>query len=108
MAAQDPAFDLASDNDDEQDYAPMHYLEDHSSDLASQVENDNWEQNNQARLLSAIKTLDERSQHILKARWLDEDKTTLQELASTYQVSAERIRQLEKNAMNKLKGCMEV
>lgn len=108
MAAQDPAFDLASDNnDDDHDFAPAQYLEDHSSDLASQVENDNWEANSQARLLSAIKTLDERSQHILKARWLDEDKTTLQELAATYQVSAERIRQLEKNAMNKLKGCMQ-
>lgn len=107
MAAQDPAFDLASDNDDDQDFSPMHYLEDHSSDLASQVENDNLEANNQARLLSAIKTLDERSQHILQARWLNEDKTTLQELAATYQVSAERIRQLEKNAMNKLKGRME-
>ena len=108
MAAQDPAFDLASDNDDDQDYSPVHYLEDHSSDLASQVENDNLEADNQTRLLAAIKTLDERSQHILQARWLDEDKTTLQELAATYQVSAERIRQLEKNAMNKLKGRMEV
>ncbi|QYJ89813.1 MULTISPECIES: RNA polymerase sigma factor RpoH [Shewanella] len=108
MAAQDPAFDLASDNDDDQDYAPVHYLEDHSSDIASQVENDNFEADNQTRLLAAIKTLDERSQHILQARWLDEDKTTLQELAATYQVSAERIRQLEKNAMNKLKGRMEM
>ncbi|PIW62973.1 RNA polymerase sigma factor RpoH [Shewanella sp. CG12_big_fil_rev_8_21_14_0_65_47_15] len=107
MAAQDPAFDLTSDNDDEQDFAPVHYLEDHSSDLAENIENDNWESNAQGRLLSAIKTLDERSQHILRARWLDDDKTTLQELAETYQVSAERIRQLEKNAMNKLKACME-
>ncbi len=108
MAAQDPAFDLASDNDDDQDYAPVHYLEDHSSDLAQQVENDNFESDNQTRLLAAIKTLDERSQHILQARWLNEEKTTLQDLAATYQVSAERIRQLEKNAMNKLKGRMEV
>ncbi|GIU41911.1 RNA polymerase sigma factor RpoH [Shewanella algidipiscicola] len=108
MAAQDPAFDLASDNDDEQDYSPVHYLEDHSSDLASQVENDNLEADNQTRLLAAIKTLDERSQHILQARWLDDQKTTLQELAATYQVSAERIRQLEKNAMNKLKARMEM
>ncbi len=108
MAAQDPAFDLTSDSDDDhQDYAPALYLEDHSSDLAAQVETDNLEASNQARLLSAIKTLDERSQHILQARWLNEDKTTLQELAATYQVSAERIRQLEKNAMNKLKGRME-
>ncbi|MCG9697895.1 RNA polymerase sigma factor RpoH [Shewanella sp. Isolate11] len=108
MAAQDPAFDLASDNDDDQDYSPVHYLEDHSSDLAQQVENDNFESDNQTRLLAAIKTLDERSQHILQARWLNEEKTTLQDLAATYQVSAERIRQLEKNAMNKLKGRMEV
>ncbi|MCU8035438.1 MAG: RNA polymerase sigma factor RpoH [Shewanella sp.] len=107
MAAQDPAFDLTNDQDEEQDFAPVHYLEDHSSDLAENIENDNWESNAQGRLLSAIKTLDERSQHILRARWLDDDKTTLQELAETYQVSAERIRQLEKNAMNKLKACME-
>ncbi len=106
MAAQDPAFDLASDNDDEQDFAPMQYLEDQTSDVASIVEADNWEANAQARLFSAIKTLDERSQHILRVRWLDEDKTTLQELAAQYEVSAERIRQLEKNAMNKLKTCM--
>ncbi|WP_394129384.1 RNA polymerase sigma factor RpoH [Shewanella maritima] len=110
MSAQDPAFDLASDNDDDasHDYAPALYLEDHSSDVAEQVENANWEADSQARLFSAIKTLDERSQHILRARWLDDDKTTLQELAATYQVSAERIRQLEKNAMNKLKHQMAI
>ena len=107
MAAQDPAFDLTNDQDEEHDFAPVHYLEDHSSDLAENIENDNWESDSQGRLLSAIKTLDERSQHILRARWLDDNKTTLQELAETYQVSAERIRQLEKNAMNKLKACME-
>ncbi|MGI2258447.1 RNA polymerase sigma factor RpoH [Shewanella sp. GXUN23E] len=109
MAAQDPAFDLASDNEDDHDFAPALYLEDHSSDIAAQVENDNWENDAQARLLSAIKTLDERSQYILQTRWLDDDKATLQELADKYQVSAERIRQLEKNAMNKLKQqlCLE-
>lgn len=107
MAAQDPAFDLASDNDDDHfDFAPALYLEDQSSDLAANIENDNWEHDAQARLLSAIKTLDERSQYILKTRWLDEDKATLQELADKYQISAERIRQLEKNAMNKLKQQM--
>lgn len=109
MAAQDAAFDMSSDSDDDNsDYAPALYLEDHSSDVAQQIEDDNWEQDSQHRLLSAIKTLDERSQHILRSRWLDDDKTTLQELAETYQVSAERIRQLEKNAMNKLKACMEI
>ncbi|WP_144211534.1 RNA polymerase sigma factor RpoH [Shewanella donghaensis] len=109
MAAQDPAFDLTNDNDDDgADFAPVHFLEDHSSDVAVEVENQNWESDSQARLFSAIKTLDERSQHILRARWLDDDKTTLQELATTYQVSAERIRQLEKNAMTKLKSCMDI
>ncbi|MBT1445221.1 RNA polymerase sigma factor RpoH [Shewanella sp. JM162201] len=108
MAAQDQAFDLLNDHDDDEGFAPVHYLEDHSSDLAANIENDNWESNAQTRLLSAIKTLDERSQHILRARWLDDDKITLQELAEQYQVSAERIRQLEKNAMNKLKACMEL
>ena len=52
-------------------------------------------------------TLDERSQHIIRARWLDEEsKTTLQELADNYGVSAERVRQLEKNALKKLKDAM--
>ncbi|WP_133408422.1 RNA polymerase sigma factor RpoH [Parashewanella tropica] len=107
MAAQDPAFDLASDNDDDStDFAPVQYLEDHSSDHAQTIEQDNWESQAQARLLSAIKTLDERSQHILQARWLNEDKSTLHDLAAQYNVSAERIRQLEKSAMKKLKACM--
>ncbi|MGL6011081.1 MAG: RNA polymerase sigma factor RpoH, partial [Shewanella oncorhynchi] len=57
MAAQDPAFDLTNDQDEEHDFAPVHYLEDHSSDLAENIENDNWESNAQGRLLSAIKTL---------------------------------------------------
>ena len=109
MAAQDPAFDLTNDSDDDAtDFAPALYLEDHSSDVAQNIEDDNWESDSQNRLLSAIKTLDERSQHILRSRWLDDDKVTLQELADTYQVSAERIRQLEKNAMNKLKSCMDI
>ncbi|RLV57742.1 RNA polymerase sigma factor RpoH [Parashewanella curva] len=107
MAAQDPAFDLASDNDDDStDFAPVQYLEDNSSDHAQTIEQDNWESQAQARLLSAIKTLDERSQHILQARWLDEDKATLHDLAAEYNVSAERIRQLEKSAMKKIKACM--
>ena len=55
------------------------------------------------KLSRALKTLDERSQHIVEARWLAESKSTLQELAKRYGVSAERVRQLEKNAMKKLK-----
>ena len=107
MSAQDPAFDLSSDDDDTS-FSPVQYLQDHSSDVARQVEADNWEQTSNRRLRAALATLDERSQHIIQARWLDEDdKTTLQVLADEYGVSAERIRQLEKSALKKLKAAMD-
>lgn len=109
MSAQDQAFDLASDDDErEGSFAPVHYLEDKSSDVATQVEEANWEHSANQRLRAALRTLDERSQHIIQARWLDEDdKTTLQSLANEYGVSAERIRQLEKTALKKLKAAMD-
>jgi RNA polymerase sigma-32 factor len=105
LAAQDATFDMPSDDDDSAaSYsAPMLYLEDKQSDVAQNIEADNWEQHTNARLSNAISALDERSQHIVRSRWLDDQKATLQELADTYGVSAERIRQLEKNAMKKLK-----
>ena len=110
MSAHDQAFELSSDDDDAREgstYSPAQYLEDKRSDLAEEVENEQWESHTQQRLLSAIKTLDERSQDIVRARWLDDDnKTTLQELADKYQVSAERVRQLEANAMKKLRMAM--
>ncbi|MGL5463998.1 MAG: RNA polymerase factor sigma-32, partial [Aeromonas veronii] len=108
MANYDQAFDLVGDDEEEGGFAPVHYLEDKSSDLAATIENDNWDDHATRRLSSALATLDERSQHIIRARWLDDDsKTTLQELADTYGVSAERVRQLEKNALKKLKDAME-
>ncbi|NHH99377.1 RNA polymerase sigma factor RpoH [Oceanimonas sp. MB9] len=109
MSAQDQAFDLASDDDErEGSFAPVHYLEDKSSDVATQVEEANWEQAASSRLRAALNALDERSQRIIQARWLDEDdKTTLQSLADEYGVSAERIRQLEKTALKKLKAAMD-
>ncbi|MDA8622131.1 sigma-70 family RNA polymerase sigma factor, partial [Psychrosphaera sp.] len=71
------------------------------------IANEQWEKRSNQRLLSAIKTLDERSQDILHSRWLDDNnKTTLQELADKYSVSAERVRQLEKNAMKKIQGLL--
>jgi len=110
MSAHDQAFELSSDDDDNRDstaYSPAMYLEDKRSDVAQEVENENWESHTQQRLFSAIKTLDERSQDIVRARWLDDDnKTTLQELADKYEVSAERVRQLEQNAMKKLRNAM--
>ena len=71
-------------------------------------EDDNWEEQAANRLTDAMQGLDERSQDIIRARWLDEDnKSTLQELADRYGVSAERVRQLEKNAMKKLRAAIE-
>ncbi len=104
LAAQDATFELTSDDDDTgASSAPVLYLEDKASDVAENIEAENWETHTNQRLASAIAGLDERSQHIVRSRWLDDDKTTLQDLADMYGVSAERIRQLEKNAMKKLK-----
>lgn len=105
LAAQDATFEMPSEDDDSvSSYtAPVLYLEDKYSDIADNIEADNWEAHTNNRLGHALATLDERSQHIVRSRWLDDQKATLQELAETYSVSAERIRQLEKNAMKKLK-----
>ncbi|NMP16261.1 MULTISPECIES: RNA polymerase sigma factor RpoH [unclassified Thalassotalea] len=108
MASSDQAFDL-TDNDDDggqggSTYAPAQFLQDQSSDLSEQVESANWDNHVNGQLFNALSTLDERSQDIIKTRWLTENKSTLQDLADKYQISAERVRQLEKNALNKLKG----
>ncbi len=106
LAAQDAAFEMSAEDDENgMAYtAPVLYLEDKYSDLADNLEAENWEAHTTQRLSMALASLDERSQHIVRARWLDDDnKTTLQDLAEMYGVSAERIRQLEKNAMRKLK-----
>ncbi len=109
MSAQDMAFDMsADDSDDSHPVAPVLFLEDKSSDFADGIEEDNWDNHVADRLTLAIKTLDERSQDIIRARWLEDDnKSTLQELADKYGVSAERVRQLEKNAMKKLRLAIE-
>ena len=106
LNSRDTAFDLPNDADEENSYAPAAYLESAEVDPAQQLEAQDWEAHHQQRLSNAIQTLDQRSQEILAARWLSEEKSTLQELADRYQVSAERIRQLEKNAINKLKAAM--
>lgn len=109
LAAQDETFEAPSDTDDAHyiaPTAPVLYLEDQASNVASNLEDKNWEEHTNSRLSTALLTLDERSQHIVRARWLDDDKMTLQDLAEYYKVSAERVRQLEKNAMNKLKLAM--
>ncbi|WP_340612083.1 RNA polymerase sigma factor RpoH [Xenorhabdus bharatensis] len=111
MSAQDMAFDAPSDddsNDNQSAPAPVLYLQDKASDFADGIEEDNWENHAADKLTVAMEKLDERSQDIIRSRWLDDDnKSTLQELADKYGVSAERVRQLEKNAMKKLRMAIE-
>ena len=104
LASQDTAFDGPMDDDEDNAYqAPAYYLEDRRSDPAVQLENADWSEDSNGRLMQALEQLDERSQDILRERWLSESKSTLHELADKYGVSAERIRQLEKNAMKKIR-----
>lgn len=107
LNSRDTAFDLPADADDETSFAPAAFLESANADPAEAYENQDWQDFHQQKLMNAMKSLDERSQDILAARWLSEDKSTLQDLADKYSVSAERIRQLEKNAMKKLKSAMD-
>ena len=108
MSAFDTSFDIEPDADEELTYrAPVNYLEDKNSDLATNLEEAEWEEVTNNSLHMALDELDERSKDILASRWLSEKKATLHELAAKYDVSAERIRQLEKNAMNKVKVMME-
>ena len=108
LTSSDTSFDAPVDMDDESaPYAPVYYLEDKSTDPASLLEKADWTKNTEGRLHSALKDLDARSQDILMQRWLSEEKATLHDLAAQYEVSAERIRQLEKNAMKKIKLAME-
>jgi RNA polymerase sigma-32 factor len=106
MSSQDQAFDLSADEDETGNFAPVQFLEDKSSDVETDVINNDWDTAASKRLYSAIKTLDDRSQDIIETRWLADNKITLQDLADKYQVSAERVRQIEKNAMKKLQAAM--
>jgi len=107
MSSYDTSFDAELDSDDEASYrAPAYYLEDQGSDISANIEDAQWEKVTNHSLSLAMNTLDERSQDILKSRWLGDEKSTLHDLAGKYGVSAERIRQLEKNAMNKIKAHM--
>jgi RNA polymerase sigma-32 factor len=106
LASYDAAFDAGDDDDDDSFVAPAHYLEDNRYNPATQLEDSNWEETSVNGLEMAMEKLDDRSRTILQRRWLSDDKATLHDLAAVYGVSAERIRQLEKNAMNKVKNMM--
>jgi len=104
LAGQDLSFDPGPD--DEESYAPIAYLPSADADPAQLVESADWEGDAHDRLGLALEQLDDRSRSIVSRRWLAEEKATLHELAAEFNVSAERIRQIESNAMAKLRKHM--
>ncbi len=108
LSGLDLSYDPATPGEeDEIAWAPAAYLSaPEHSDPAHSLEHSDWEQQSKGQLYGALERLDERDRVILEQRWLSEEKTTLQVLADRFNVSAERIRQLEKNAINKLKKMM--
>lgn len=103
MTGQDMGFDLPAGDDGDDAYVPSMYIEDESSNFADDLEDEQHNGQATAQLAYALAQLDERSQDIIKTRWLDEEKATLHELAAKYGISAERIRQLENQALKKIK-----
>ena len=108
MSGQDTPFDGYADANDDDDYTPTPagYLQDNSNEPSLVLERENSEEHNNEKLAQALESLDDRSRDILQQRWLSEKKSTLHDLAAQYNVSAERIRQLEQNAMKKMKASM--
>jgi len=105
LSGQDLGFDLPPNADDETPFvAPVAYLESKSRDPELELESENWTEHNNTLLYAGLDELDERSQDIIRCRWLQDDKITLQDLANRYGVSAERIRQLEANALRKMRA----
>ncbi len=109
LGSRDMSFDMPVDESAEESYvAPASYLHQHGTDPAVLLENSDWEGHEQDLLSGALSKLDERSLDILSSRWLTDKKATLHELADRYNVSAERIRQLEQNAMKKVRAAVEL
>jgi len=107
LSARDMSFDPTPDGDEEDaPYSPASYLPAPAADPAESVEAEEWESVSNANLQAALGRLDARSRDILVSRWTGEGKSTLHELADRYKVSAERIRQIETQALGKLKGMM--
>ena len=108
LASRDLAFDGPEDDAEDAPPAPAYYLEDPASNPVDIVAEDDARSRAKAQLATAIEDLDERSRNILESRWLREEKKTLTELAAQYGVSAERIRQLERNAMKKIRKRLDL
>ncbi|MFZ9708351.1 MAG: RNA polymerase sigma factor RpoH [Steroidobacteraceae bacterium] len=109
LAARDLSFDPSpSDSEEDEIHSPVAYLPAPDADPATQVEDSEWDDDTHARLTAALQSLDARSRDIVASRWMagEQEKATLHELAAKYGVSAERIRQLEANAIKKLRSVM--
>ena len=105
LSGQDVGFDLPPNSDDEMPYvAPVAFLESKSRDPELELETEDWTEHNNTLLYAGLDELDDRSQDIIRSRWLQDTKMTLQELADRYEISAERIRQLEANALRKMRA----
>ena len=109
LSAHDASYDPLIEHDSENDRpAPSGYLQDLRFEPAAQAEDDDWVAHSEAKLADALEALDDRSRSIVARRWLAERKVTLQALADEYGVSAERIRQIEKNALKKLRNLIDI
>lgn len=106
LDGRDVGLEPNGDDGEDQAQAPIAYLEQHGADPALMLEASDWEGRKEELLMDAMAELDDRSRDILSSRWLVDEKATLHELADRYQVSAERIRQLEQNAMKKLRAAV--
>ena len=106
LHARDAIFDPAPDVDDERAFTPAAYLPSPDADPAKLVETADFNDDASERMAAAIRTLDDRSRHIIESRWLSDSKLTLHELADEYGISAERVRQVEANAIKKLRSAM--
>ena len=107
MSGQDIGFDLSADTDEDDSYSPNQYLQSEEVDDPSELlESSDWDSHTRSLFTNAMSTLDDRSKDILACRWLVDEKATLQDLAAKYSVSAERIRQIESNAIDKLKAAV--
>ncbi|MDO5651925.1 MAG: RNA polymerase sigma factor RpoH [Moraxella sp.] len=107
LTSYDASFELQDSDEDDGRYAPQLFLED-GVDPAQMVEDADWEENTTTALQEAMGALDERSRDIITQRWLAEQKSTLHDLAAVYNISAERVRQIEKNAMEKIREAMTI
>ena len=106
LSARDMSFDPTPESDEDEIFSPAAFLTATDANPAEQIEAEEWDNDASDRLQSALGRLDDRSRKILQRRFLTDDKATLHELADEYRVSAERIRQIEANALTKLRGMM--